>query len=676
MQDNNNDFSLSNKNGFRILGIGRQAAIKYFFGGNALISIVILVLITIFLAKEAFLFFPQSNTNLKIYRKSGKEFASHIIDQLAYQEEMKSIASQTTQYELFHRAGFGESVPIVFHQMKSLAAKKIQPEILSYKIAKDRLSTKSIIWEIWEGGKDESKKALAAQQKAETLQQLENSKHQIAEKITIIADEIKINNFIPAIKKTAHKINNQDKEVFVKLKAALIDYYSHYGTSNYVPEYVKQQQQIGIKNKQEISKQETFKNLNEITKTLTGVYSEYRSMSDKLRTRVSTISDRAESYIVSKDKEIAIKEGIPLASPKRKAELEVQLKRIINEEQDYAKINAETTSIIPQHNALQKEMITTSVAALKKLPDPSELQSPEARRRLRKLIGLADGYEAFMNEKRQKLENWRFDKKISTFDSLGSFFLGDIWVANSSWNNFFGIKPLFGGSLFITLIAITIATPFSIGGAIYVNRIASPLEQNIIKPIVEFIQAIPSVVIAFLGVLVIGEQILALSYYEWLNWIPGFPADSEQMMLTAGILLAFMAIPTMFTLAEDAINNVPKSYKEASLALGATKLQTVFKVILPCSLSGVVAAVLLGFARIIGETMVVLLVAGGRIKWPSTWTDPVHTMTGIIAQSTGEAAPGSIQYRALFLVGLVLFLISLILNSVAQNVIKRFSSKH
>ena len=147
------------------------------------------------------------------------------------------------------------------------------------------------------------------------------------------------------------------------------------------------------------------------------------------------------------------------------------------------------------------------------------------------------------------------------------------------------------------------------------------------------------------------------------------------MMLTAGVLLAFMAIPTMFTLAEDAINNVPKSYYEASLALGASKLETVFRVIIPSALSGIVAAVILGFGRIIGETMVVLLVAGGTIAWPEKITSPVHTMTGLIAQSTGEAAPGSIQYRALFLVGFVLFLISLVLNSLAQAFIKRYGNK-
>lgn len=149
-------------------------------------------------------------------------------------------------------------------------------------------------------------------------------------------------------------------------------------------------------------------------------------------------------------------------------------------------------------------------------------------------------------------------------------------------------------------------------------------------------------------------------------------------MLNAGLLLAFMAIPTIFTLAEDAINNVPHAFTESSFALGATKLQTVFRVILPTALSGIIAAILLGFGRIIGETMVVLLVAGNKIQIPDfnaglgVIAQPAHTMTGIIAQELGEVERGSLHWRALFMVGMVLFVISLIINYIAQWVVKRF----
>ena len=160
--------------------------------------------------------------------------------------------------------------------------------------------------------------------------------------------------------------------------------------------------------------------------------------------------------------------------------------------------------------------------------------------------------------------------------------------------------------------------------------------------------------------------------------MPGFPYSERLNILTAGCLLALIAVPTIFTLAEDALNNVPRAYKEASLALGATRLQTVVRIIVPASLSGIVAAILLGLGRVIGETMVVLLCAGNRIAIPdfsaglAVFTQPVHTMTGIIAQEMGEVVRGSIHYRALFMVGLVLFLLSLLINFLAQKIVRRY----
>ena len=140
-----------------------------------------------------------------------------------------------------------------------------------------------------------------------------------------------------------------------------------------------------------------------------------------------------------------------------------------------------------------------------------------------------------------------------------------------------------------------------------------------------------------------------------------------------------MASPTIFTLAEDALNNVPKAYTEASLAMGASKLQTSLKVVFPAALSGIIAAIMLGFGRVIGETMVVLLVAGNKAKIPDLSEgigmlgQPVHTMTGIIAQEYGEAAQGSTLYQSLFIVGLVLFTISLIINTICQRILSRQS---
>jgi phosphate transport system permease protein len=163
-----------------------------------------------------------------------------------------------------------------------------------------------------------------------------------------------------------------------------------------------------------------------------------------------------------------------------------------------------------------------------------------------------------------------------------------------------------------------------------------------------------------------------------MAWVPFFPLQERLNAFTAGGLLALMAIPTIFTLAEDAINNIPRHFKEASFAVGATRLQTTLRVIVPSALSGIISAVMLGFGRVIGETMVVLLCAGNRIKIPDfseglgIFFQPVHTMTGIIAQEMGEVVRGSVHYRALFMVGIVLFFVSLLINFGAQWVVKKY----
>jgi phosphate transport system permease protein len=186
------------------------------------------------------------------------------------------------------------------------------------------------------------------------------------------------------------------------------------------------------------------------------------------------------------------------------------------------------------------------------------------------------------------------------------------------------------------------------------------------------------VVLGFIGISVVGDLIKSTSQVEWLQWIPGFPVQERLNMFNAGCLLALMAIPTMFSLAEDAINNVPRAFSEASEALGATKLQTVFRVIVPASMSGILAAMLLGLGRIIGETMVVLLVAGNRIAIPDfsdgigTVFQPAHTLTGIIAQELGEVSRGSSHWQALFMVGILLFAISLFINWAARLLVRKF----
>ncbi len=276
------------------------------------------------------------------------------------------------------------------------------------------------------------------------------------------------------------------------------------------------------------------------------------------------------------------------------------------------------------------------------------------------------------------VQEWDHRKDFGWFKSVTMFFFGKDWVTNSDWHDFFGLMPLFTGSLLISVIALVVAVPFALGAAIYVNQLASLWEQRAIKPAIEFIQAIPSVVLGFFGIMVLGTFLRDISQNELLSWVPGFPMQERLNILNAGLLLALMAVPTIFTLCEDALNNVPRAFSEASLAMGASKLQTILRVIVPTAISGILAAVLLGFGRVIGETMVVLLVAGNKIAIPDfaeglgVITQPAHTMTGIIAQETGEVDKGSLHWRALFMVGLILFMISLTINFFAQKIIQRY----
>ncbi|MDQ8198125.1 phosphate ABC transporter permease subunit PstC [Pelagicoccus enzymogenes] len=282
-----------------------------------------------------------------------------------------------------------------------------------------------------------------------------------------------------------------------------------------------------------------------------------------------------------------------------------------------------------------------------------------------------DGYET-------RLAEWSPDEPVGMSTAFTSFVFGKDWVTNSSIQDWYGILPLFTGSLLVASIAMVIAIPLGVGAAIYINQVATPAEQNFIKPYIEFISAIPSVVIGFFGIAVFGEFVRQASGWAIFSGFDMFPISERLTAFTAGCLLALMAIPTIFTLAEDAINNVPKAFKEASLAMGATRLQTTMRIIVPTSLSGIISAVLLGFGRVIGETMVVLLCAGNRIEIPDfthglgTFFEPVHTMTGIIAQELGEVVNGSIHYRALFMVGMVLFLLSLLINYLAQKIVLKY----
>lgn len=245
--------------------------------------------------------------------------------------------------------------------------------------------------------------------------------------------------------------------------------------------------------------------------------------------------------------------------------------------------------------------------------------------------------------------------------------LGNIFSAR--WypiEEYFGIVPLFGGSLIVTVGAALFAIPIGIGSAIFISEVAPRWAREVLKPMVEVLGGLPSVVLGFLGILILAPYLRRL-----LDLPTGLTA------LAGGILLGGISIPTIVSVAEDALDAVPRSYRDAALALGATRWQTIWRVTLPAARSGVLTAIMLGIGRAIGETMTVMMVTGNAAVLPynlGALFQPVRTMTATIAAEMGEVANGSTHYHVLFFIGIVLFLISLGINVAASAVV--FRIKH
>ncbi len=229
--------------------------------------------------------------------------------------------------------------------------------------------------------------------------------------------------------------------------------------------------------------------------------------------------------------------------------------------------------------------------------------------------------------------------------------------------DYFGILPLLVGSLVVTVGALIIAVPLGLLTAIYIAEIASRQTKEFLKPLVELLGGFPSVVLGFLGLLILSQYLR-----EIMNLPTGLSA------LTGSLILAGIALPTIVSISEDALDTVPRSYRDASLALGATEWQTIWWVTLPAAKSGVLTAIMLGIGRAIGETMVVLMVTGNAPMMPAglyTLINPTRTMTATIAAEMGEVANGSTHYHVLFFIGIVLFVIALIVNVSASTFVFR-----
>ncbi len=228
---------------------------------------------------------------------------------------------------------------------------------------------------------------------------------------------------------------------------------------------------------------------------------------------------------------------------------------------------------------------------------------------------------------------------------------------------YYGLLPLIGGSLIVTLGAAAFAIPIGVCTAVYIAEVAPRWARDILKPLVEVLGGIPSVVLGFLGISLLTPYLRRL-----LDLPTGLTA------LAGSLLLAGIALPTIVSVAEDALDSVPRSYRDASLAVGATEWQTIWNVTLPAARSGVLTAIMLGIGRAIGETMAVMMVTGNAAVLPiklNSILSPVRTMTATIAAEMGEVAKNSTHYHVLFLIGLVLFIISLVINVLASLTVFR-----
>ena len=245
--------------------------------------------------------------------------------------------------------------------------------------------------------------------------------------------------------------------------------------------------------------------------------------------------------------------------------------------------------------------------------------------------------------------------------SVKDFIFGQYWYPTSDPPDF-GIFPLIVASVAVTAVSGMIAVPLGVMTAIYLSEIARPQVGEIVKPVVELLAALPSVVIGFFGMVLVAPFLQRI-----------FDLPTGLNLFNASLMLAFMSIPTICSISEDAIHSVPGALREASVALGATQLQTIIRVVVPASLSGISTAIILGLSRAVGETMVVLMVAGGAAMLPTSLFDPVRPMPASIAAEMAEAPVGSEHYYALFATGIVLFFFTLLFNIVADTIAHRYT---
>jgi len=289
-----------------------------------------------------------------------------------------------------------------------------------------------------------------------------------------------------------------------------------------------------------------------------------------------------------------------------------------------------------------------------------------------------------MNRRKEKLIKWLFT--VTAFASLAflvgivlvlfkealpifkiispkAFLLGTSWYPTAEPPEF-GILPLILASLWVTAGALVICVPLGVGSALYLHELAGNKQRAVLKPVIEILASVPSIVYGFFGMVVLAPFLQT-----------AFDLPIGLTAFTTSVILGVMATPTVASIAEDALSYVPRSFREASFAVGADRWQTLTKVIIPAAGSGISTAVILGMSRAIGETMTVLMVAGGSAVIPESIFDPVRPMTAAIAAEMGEAPVGSDHYHALFAIALILFLITFAFNIAAELISRRYRLK-
>jgi len=256
-----------------------------------------------------------------------------------------------------------------------------------------------------------------------------------------------------------------------------------------------------------------------------------------------------------------------------------------------------------------------------------------------------------------------FIKGFPAIRELGwkSFFGGTVWNPNSYSIPQYGILSLITSTLMVTFGALVIAVPLGVACAAFISQVASRRTREILKPAVEILAGIPSVVVGFLGIILVNPLIAKV-----------FGVSNGLNALNGSILLAIMSLPTIISLSEDALRAVPKTYKEASLALGANDWHTLIRVLVPSALSGIIASIMLGMGRAIGETMTVLMATGNAPALTFNFLNAVQTMTATIAIELGEVPYNTTHYYALFVIGLVLFTMTFLVNLVSDMILQKY----